>query len=132
MADLRKTMHGMLRDYGHDVLLQRRKPQEYNGPHPEVEYEATLERHTTRSVFGRSAGAAGVADERPEGLVHSVDMVYYFLWDVDPQDGDRIYEMDERFVNKQSTWVIDYAYPMRGKGGRVEYWVAGVTREGPD
>lgn len=98
-------------------------------------------------MYPATRGLPGISQDRAEGIVHTVDMIYYFLPDAKPREGDRIYEEDDRFTSPpnerprrnhigtkggQTTWIIDYALPMRGVGGRIVFWAAGVTRETPN
>lgn len=73
-----------------------------------------------------------------EGAVTNVDMVFYFQWDADPKEGDRIYVEDKRYDIAGSKdylgmeiYEVDYALANRGVGGRIEFWTVGATREKP-
>jgi len=131
MADLRQAFDYILREWGHNILLQR-----WNGV--ECKYETTLERHTVRHKYPAVRGLPGIMQEQPEGLTHVVDMIYYFRRDAKPKEGDRIYEEDERYAGYpdnntgKTVWLIDYALPMRGRGGKVDYWMVGCTRARPN
>lgn len=136
MANLEDTRDAILQQWGHDVFLQRRTPDGRD-------WQNQLERHTVRHMYPSTRGLPTVMQERPEGLVHTVDMIYYFRHDAKPREGDRIYEMDDRFDGRgkcepnldgigQTTWLIDYALPMRGRNGSIVYYTCGVTREGPN
>lgn len=130
---LRRALDGVLRNWGHDVMLQRKNPDGRG-------FQSKLERHTVRHRYPAVRGLPQIAQERPEGMTHVVDMVYYFNANARPREGDRIYEFDTRYDGMdgevddygQSTWLIDYAIPMRGKGGQVIFWATGVTREEPN
>lgn len=128
---LEAALNNVLRNWGHDILLQRRTPDRRD-------WTTILERHTTRHGYPANRGLPQVMREREEGIVHSVDMLYYFRREAHPREGDRIYELDPRFEGYsgsntgQTTWLIDYALPMRGAGGKIVYYIAGVTREGPN
>jgi len=122
MPSLQQVMHGILRTWGHNVYLQRYS----NGA-----FSKTLEKHTVRHMYPNVRGLPQALEERREGIVHTVDMIYYFAADARPNEGDRIYESDPRLPNEQSTLLIDYAVPMRGKGGIVVYYTVGATREEP-
>lgn len=140
MADLRKTLEITLRKWGHNCFLQRKdysiKP---TGPfqlYSNEGFKRELEQHTVRHRFPVNAGLSNTMDEKKEGIAHNVDMIYYFKWDANPKEGDRIYEKDERFNDREifpgfATYIISYTVPQRGHGGRIEYWVAGVKREEP-
>lgn len=83
-------------------------------------------------MAGRKTALTSSAEERPEGIVHSVDQVWYFPSEAVPKEGDRIYTEDPRYIDKQETWIIDYALAFRGRRGKVVYWLAGGTRENPN
>jgi hypothetical protein len=70
--------------------------------------------------------------ENIEGIVNSAERVYYFKFDVEPRERDRIYEYDPRLTKNQTVWTIDQAVPMRGAGGEVVYHAAGVSRVRPN
>ena len=134
---LEAALHNVLRNWGHDVLLQRRTPDGRD-------WTTALERHTVRHRYPANRGLPQIMQEREEGIVHTVDMLYYFRREAHPREGDRIYELDERFTGRgrcadielndpgQTTWLIDYAVPMRGRNGIIVYYIAGVTRENPN
>lgn len=137
-ANLERALNGILRNWGHDVLLQRRTP---NGK----DWMKNLERHTVRHMYPATRGLPTVMQGRPEGAVVTVDMIYYFRADAMPREGDRIYELDHRYDGRnhrneavetngygQTTWLIDYALAMRGKRGEVVFYACGVTREEPN
>lgn len=125
MINLPKSFHSILKKYGHDVILQRKLGESNSGPI----YSQALERVTTRYSYPKTEGLTTMREEKPEGFVNTFDIVYYFEAAIEPQEGDLIIEMDERFENKRTIWDIDQALAMRGRGGIVNYWVAGVTRK---
>lgn len=135
MASLNRAFDGILRNWGHNILLQRRTPDGKG-------FVQRLERHTVRHAVP-SQGLARVEEERREGVVRNSDALYYFRAEAKPREGDRIYERDDRFDGRddrvgtldgyaQTTWTIDSAIPVRGKGGRIVYWAAGASRETPN
>jgi len=125
--DARKVIKGMLQKWGHDIFLLRRLPNS-------EEFETVYERHTVRHMYPGSR-IAEIDQEQIEGITHEADMIYYFQWDVNPREGDMIYEPDPRYedypLKGATAWVISYTVPMRGAGGRVEYWMVGADREEP-
>lgn len=135
MANLDYAINWILRTHGHDILLQRRDP---SG----VEFQNRLEKHTVRHMYPNTRGLAGILQYQPEGRVHVVDMIYFFLPNARPKEGDRIYERDPRFSDHvadggkfndgQTLWLLDYALPMRGRNGKIVFYAAGVTRESPN
>lgn len=128
-TDLRRVVEGILRKWGHNILLQRVNTI-HDGDEPDYVYN--LERHTTRHMYPGGRGLPGIAKEEIEGVAYDAEMIYYFMWDVNPASGDRIYEELERYPDLQNVWKIDFALPMRGAGGRIEYWVVGASREVPN
>lgn len=133
MVGFRQSFDGIMRHWGHDIFLQRKNPSG-NG------FQDRLEKHTVRHMYPANRGLPQIVDEEMEGLVYNADMIYWFRTDASPREGDRIYERDNRYeghANRaarsgQTTWLIDFALPMRGRGGRVEFWTVGVTREEPN
>jgi len=132
MANLKRALNEILRDWGHDVFLQRKDPSGSG-------WQNVLERHTVRHTYPSVRGIPQIMSERSEGLVHAVDLVYYFRPEASPREGDRIYEHDPRYKGHvgpsgsgQTTWLIDYALAMRGYGGKIEFWTIGCTREEPN
>jgi hypothetical protein len=75
---------------------------------------------------------SSLANESLEGITHGAGMVYYFQWNCNPREGDRIYENLELYPDDLNIWTIDWAEPKRGKGGRIEFWTVGATRESPN
>lgn len=123
MTLISRTRDLILRNYGHNVLLQRRTPNDDG-------WQTRLERHTVRHMEP-SARLGLIQQEQDEGIVRDVDIVYYFRPGAMPREGDRIYERDSRYPSGQTTWIIDWALPLRGEDGRIEFWAAGTTRESP-
>lgn len=132
--DLRRGFDKILRGYGHDVYLQRlcrscsrsgayHKPQEDCSVCFGSGYEKVLERHTCRRVLARGASsnqAEGISN-LGEGLVPEHGWIFYLRHDVEPRQGDRIY--DDGFLYR-----INEVYDPRGPRGRVEYYICGTKR----
>lgn len=121
--NLRLEFESMLKSNGWNIFLQRRTSD------GKPTYSTTLEKHTVRNRFASSASATGLARERAEGVNVEVDNVFYFKWDVNPGEGDRIYEEFPNQRTSTTVWLIDYAQPFRGVNGEIVYWVVGATRE---
>jgi hypothetical protein len=128
-VDLRAKFYQTLKKYGHDILLQR-VSNNYDGTDPT--YPKKVERHTVRYTYPALAGLYDEVGEEIAGIIHNADMIYYMQWDVNPQEGDRIYENMPGLPNDQMVYTIDMALPLRGSGGRIEYWACGVTRSSPE
>lgn len=126
MANLRATMDGILKEYGYNILLQKRVNISTS---ESKEYSGNLERHTVRSMLPGSAGLTDIAQELDAGVARDAEMVYYFRYTANPDEGDRIYDNYGRSENDYVVFTIDWAVPMRGKKGRIEFWTVGVTRE---
>jgi hypothetical protein len=122
--NVKQVFKGILRKWGNDILLQRRTNTSNS---INKEYSNKLERHTVRSRYPGSP--VGVAQEQIEGVLHNADMIYYFKHDANPMEGDRIYENYERNNNDVRVFIVSYAIPMRGRGGSIDFWTVGATRE---
>jgi len=124
MINAKNIIKKILREWGHDILYQRRISDDFS-------YSEVLERITTRSQLAKSARIAVTSQEQLEGYFVDSDLIYYFESSVNPQSGDRIYE--ESFTNLDETIIyrIDDAYGVRGRFGEVNYWMVGATKETP-
>ncbi len=145
MADLRKTFQHIQRRYGHNIFLQRKDLASVENGMYRFEtnrgFKENLERYTVRMMQPSQNNAQIVQSrqEQAEGVVILVDKIFYFQWDANPKDGDRIYIADDRYLvpgndqyNGYEMYLIDYAVGHRGIGGRIEYWTVGATRETPN
>lgn len=119
MIDIERVFKKTLRQWGHDILLQRRLDDN-------MKYSSKVEQITTRRSSPALRSQAAVLDEDPEGLTVNSEMLYYFESKVNPKSGDRIYE---NYPTGRQVFLIDEAIPVMGKFGRIAYWVAGATRE---
>lgn len=122
MIDATRSFRKILRQWGHDVYIQRILS---NGNHSN-----RFEKVTTRSVGQSGITNAMSTQEEAEGLVTRYDAVYYFEGEVSPKEGDRIYEDYSIKSNKNySMFRIDAATAVRGKFGKIVYWIVGASRE---
>lgn len=122
MIDLKRTFRNTLKKWGHDVYIQRLL---VNGNHSDQ-----FERVTTRSVSQSGMVNATATSEREEGFDIKYDAVYYFEESVNPKEGDRIYEDYSLKPGKNYTvYLIDTASAVRGRLGKITFWVVGATRE---
>lgn len=121
--NLRKEFKNLLKEDGWNIYLQRR-----SGP-GKNEFSNILEIHTVRDNFSSLVAAAHLKEEQEEGITVVPHNVFYFLWDVAPGEGDRIYEEFPNQADNATLWLIDYTKPFRGFGGEIIYWGCGVTRE---
>ena len=126
MVNIRQSFDKILRQWGHNILLQRRisTPDDI-----EPRYANTLEKHTVRHRYPANRSLGSVLEYEQQGQLHAVDMIYYFRHDASPREGDRIYEDDPRFEEGPTLWLVDYSLPLRGRNGVIDYWTVGVTRE---
>lgn len=124
MATLKRGLEHILKNYGHNILLQRWNDDTQT-------FECKLERHTVRHMYPAVRGVPKVEQNRVEGVVHDVDMIYYFDVTAAPKERDRIYERDAG-LGKESRWIIDYAIPMRWHKGKILFFEVGATREWPE
>ena len=120
MIDIEKVFKKTLRQWGHDILLQRRLDDN-------MKYSSKVEKITTRRSSPRLRSAASTLQEDVEGLVQSSDMLYYFESKINPKSGDRIYEDYPK--DKRNVYLVDQAIPVYGKYGRIAYWVVGASQE---
>jgi oxalate decarboxylase/phosphoglucose isomerase-like protein (cupin superfamily) len=122
MIDAKRSFRKILRDWGHDVHIQRILQ---NGNHSN-----SLERVTTRQV-----GQSGIANtlstkEQADGLITKYDAVYYFEAEIYPKEGDRIYENYSMKNHKNYTmYRINAVSAVRGKLGKIVFWTVGASRE---
>ena len=124
MIDAKRMFEKILREWGHDVFLQRRLSDDFV-------YSDVLERHTTRSVYSRSIALTNAKEEVPEGIITNSELVYYFKKEVNPKPGDRLYEESYNSLDDAIIYVIDDSYGVRGKRGEINYWIVGATKEVP-
>ena len=83
-------------------------------------------------MYPANSDLVNILKESSEGIIaDSVEYIYYFDSSINPRTGDRIYENIQGHPDPNSVYRVDYAVPMRGRFGKIEYWVAGVTRETP-
>lgn len=124
MIDPKKAFRKILREWGHDILLQRRIDDNFN-------YSDKFERVTTRHFFPSAETLAQTQREDSEGINTNVDLIFYFESEINPKQGDRIYEESPSNINDPNMYLIDFAAPVRGRLGVITYWIAGATRERP-
>lgn len=122
MIDPKRSLNKILRQWGHDVYIQRVLG---NGNH-----SAQFERVTTRQVGQSGISNANSSSETQEGILTNYDAVYYFEENINPKEGDRIYENYSFKVSKNYTiFRIDAVTANRGRFGKINYWTVGATRE---
>ncbi len=122
MINAKKVFKKILREWGHDILFQRRLSDDGL-------YSDRLEKITTRHVNAASRYLASTKEEQVEGLIINSDRVYYFEEHINPKSGDRIYEGSFSFLENYVLYVLEECYPSRGKYGKVEYWICGASKE---
>lgn len=122
MINAKKVFKQILRQWGHDVLLQRRLSDDNI-------YSDKLERVTTRHANAASRYLASTKEEEIEGLSINSDRIYYFESEVNPKPGDRVYEGSFSLLEDYVLYVLEECYPVRGRYGKVEYWMCGATKE---
>jgi len=141
--DLRYEMKHILKEYGHQVLLQRTSRRIRCSCWSELYQEADkscllcggtgwiirIEKHIAR---GHDASLAVSKPDRVEdsriGDIHTAAHVFYFEWNVHPRVKDMIYEVGwDKFgkpVNLIKAHEINNIQMERGDGGRTEFYVA--------
>lgn len=117
-----RSFRKILREWGHDVYLQRILS---NG-----NYSENLEKITTRQVGQSGMINTDSMSQNEEGINVIYDAVYYFEANVNPKEGDRIYEdISSKNHRNYSMYVIQAASLNRGRGGKNVFWSVGVKRE---
>lgn len=124
MINAKNIIKKILREWGHDILYQRRMSDDFS-------YSEVLERITTRSQFAKSSRIAVTSEEQVEGYFVNSDLIYYFESSVNPKSGDRIYEESFTDLDQTIIYRIDDAYGVRGRFGEINYWMVGATKETP-
>lgn len=122
MIDIKRTFRKILREWGHDVHIQRILP---NGNH-----NNQFELVTTRQVGQSGVTNANSTQENDEGILTGYDAVYYFEDTIYPKEGDRIYEnYSGKTIRNYTMFRIDAVTAARGRQGKINYWIVGATRE---
>ena len=122
MIDEKRSFRKIIKEWGHDVYLQRILA---NGNHSD-----SFERVTTRHVNPSGITNAAAMKDNLDGLFTRYDSVYYFEADVNPKEGDRIYENFSMKKTKDfSMFRINAVSANRGKYGKIIFWTVGVSRE---
>lgn len=124
MINPKATFKKILKDWGHDILYQRRLSDDFT-------YSETLERITTRNQLPRSSALMLAAQEEKEGYVVNHDLIYFFESNVNPKSGDRIYEESYNSLEDAVIYLVDTAHPIRGRRGEINFWMVGATKESP-
>ncbi|MNQ37648.1 hypothetical protein D3C85_511990 [compost metagenome] len=148
--DLRKEMDGILKEFGHYILLQRTSRKIRCRCWKEITQEADsrctrcmgkgyisrIERHQTRYDSAIQIVSRPSLNQLMESGRNWVDArVFYFRHDTHPQVGDYIYEVgwaendSQRPTHLISTYAINDVYAYRGDNGRIEYYIASVKSE---
>lgn len=126
---MRQEMDRILANYGHDIYLQR--VDNTTTDYDNIRYYDELEIHTVRFSVTANRALPGMRQEMKEGILNTAERIYYFRYDANPFDNDRVYEIEPRPKDRQIVWVIDGAVPMFGPNGNLVYWVCGATRIRP-
>lgn len=123
MINSKVVFKKILKEWGHDVLIQRRLSDDGM-------YSSKFEKVTTRSVTS-ARYLASTKDEQNEGVFVNSDRVYYFESAIRPNPGDRIYEESESSLEDYILYGIEECYPVRGRGGKIDFWTVGATKLEP-
>jgi hypothetical protein len=119
MIDIERVFKKTLREWGHDILLQRRL-------NDSMKYASKVEKITTRRSSPALRSQANTLSEDIEGLTVNSEMLYYFESHINPKSGDRIYE---DYPTGRQVFLIDESVPVIGRFGKIAYWVVGATKE---
>jgi hypothetical protein len=124
MISPKATFKKILKDWGHDILYQRRHSDDFM-------YSEILERITTRNQLPRNSALAQSLEENKEGYLVNSDLIYFFESNVNPKSGDRIYEQSNNTLEDSIIYLVDSSHPIRGRHGEINFWVVGATKESP-
>ena len=124
MINSKLVFKKLLKEWGHDILLQRRLSDDGM-------YSDRLEKITTRYVTAASRYLASTKEEQSEGLLINSDRIYYFESKINPKSGDRIYEESFSSLEDYSIFLIEDCYPVRGRHGNLDFWTVGASKESP-
>ena len=124
MSYMKSEFDKIIRNYGHDVYLQRRI-NHYNG---KSEYSGTYEIWSVRHM--ESGSLPDAQQETKEGINNSSERIYWFTAEAAPNPGDRIHEVDANLP--RTIWTIDVSLPLRGVSGEIEFFKTGCSREWPN
>ena len=69
MINPQKVFKKILREWGHDILLQRRLSDDFV-------YDTEMQRYTTRSHLPKKFALATAQQELPEGVIVNSDLLY--------------------------------------------------------
>lgn len=140
MSNPKLVFNKILKDWGTDVLLQRRIYAEGQGLYSlpsatpgvnknESYYSNKLERWTVRYTFAaRKTGLSATLEGRQEGLTTEVPLVFYFQSEAQVREEDRIYMKDPRFDNQMTIWLVAYSEEVQGWHGSPVYHEVGCRR----
>lgn len=129
MADIDEREHfdWVLKNWGNDILLQRRGR--------DGEYTNTFERHTVRISVATSMTLFRGLVYRTEGETVDAGWTFYFRHDADPRVSDRIYEYERRHtdveIGKQTVYDITDSYPVKGRSGYIAFYAVRAQRRRP-
>jgi hypothetical protein len=124
MINASKAFQKILREWGHDVLIQRRLSDD-------GVYSDRFEKVTTRHITAASRYLASTKEETTGGVIINSDRIYYFEASINPKSGDRIYEELSSGLESQILYVIEECYPVRGKQGKIEFWTVRSNKRKP-
>lgn len=145
--DLRKELDNILSNFGYYVILQRTSRKIRCFCYDEKLQEAKsnclacggtgwigrLEKHVTRK--DEASDIITYPDKIKQtdiGKMASPSDVFYFKHYVHPQVGDYIFEVgwtNNKPTNLLTVYRINHVQPVRGTGGRIEYYWAACKRE---
>lgn len=145
--DLRKEFSELIKDYGHDILLQRSDKKMrcrcWNAKYLEASsdcpyclgagYVSRIERHTVmRKNATQVVSRPNLLQQTEVGKMW-VDAIHYYLsYYTNPQAGDYIYEVGWAGDKPSAVlhcYRINDVYAYRGDRGRIEYWGVAVKSE---
>jgi hypothetical protein len=123
----------ILKEYGHNVYLQRRKLENESGPYRMVangRYNPVIEKWTTYRWF--PGARMNVRKDRltPLGLVDGIDGIFYFQPEAQIKNGDLIYEETPHERTVQNIYRIENAIPYY-LGEQLVYMAGHIKKMSP-
>jgi hypothetical protein len=128
---IKEEFDQILRDYGHDIYLRRRRTTVGSGPYMNVSggmYEINIERWTTYRVLQKGMNIG--LEPLDEGLVSEADAVFYLSQESVPKTDDLIIEETPHERSNREVYMINRAIPYYF-GTIVTYYAAYCTRIEP-
>jgi hypothetical protein len=134
----RRKYENIINKYGGIVFLQRKCNQPTYGPYDKHlstcickghGYSQTMERWVARKdVVSSSTSLPSSLITTPVGILPTEGTYFFLYHNVNPIDGDRIFEWQHN-TSDWRVYKVNKAVDMRIDGGQILYWVAACDLE---